>query len=396
MSDLTKSFDGQLVVSAPVSDKELSQVAAGRGVFALLAEGDRPIILLSAAGIRARLKARLSEPLADRRRKVVDLRKITRKVLWKLTGSHFETDLAYFNIARKIWPKTYADMLAWKAAWFVGVDPADRYPHFVKSREVSVSAGRYVGPFPDGRSAGHFIDALRDAFKLCRDYSCLRQFPNAQRCAYAEMGKCLSVCDGSISMDQYRRAVAEAADFAAGRREGLKESLTAKMSAAAEGLQFEKAAGFRQRLERLTEFDKQAYQFVAPLKDFRYLLIQRSGSFRRAKAFLACVGQVAGPRVLDYPPKMAQIRGLLDRMAAMVKRPISLRSGGLYRMGLVGNYLFCGRDKAGLIVRWHPGLKADALARQMVLSASVLKLRVGKRRQSSARAKSSNKSASKV
>ena len=172
MGDWIKAFDGQLSVQPPLNDEQLAQVPAKRGVFALLAEADTPVVLLTGADIRSRLRARLAEPLEGQRRKTADLRIITRKVLWQRTESHFETDWRYLEIARSIYPRDYGELLPWRAACFVHVNPAEKYPHFVRTRDAG-GEGLYLGPFADSRSADRFIAAIQDAFDLCRDYRCL-------------------------------------------------------------------------------------------------------------------------------------------------------------------------------------------------------------------------------
>jgi len=379
MADWIKSFDGHLELTSPLSDRQLKDVPAKRGVLGLLAAGDEPIILLTAADMRARLRNRLTEPLDDRRRKAVDLREIARKVVWKLTWSHFETDLVYLDIARKLWPGHYGDLLAWKPAWFVRVDPAAEYPHFFRTRDLS-QAGLLLGPFPDGRSASRFVEAVQDAFDLCRDYQSLRQSPNGQRCAYAQMGRCLSPCDGTIWLADYRRAVATAAEFAAGSHEPLRRELSRQMDAAAKELRFERAGAIKARLDRLGQFDKPAYQHVAPVEAFRYVIIQPGPGRQKARVFLACQGLVRSGGELDYPPRTAQLNRVLKRMGDLAGRPGQRGRHEVNRLGLVSSYLFCGPGRKGLIVRWTEGLTADRLAEAVEAAKDRLKLRAARGR----------------
>ena len=393
MAHWIKRFDSQLSLRRPVTDRQLADVPGKRGIFALLADRDAPIMLLTAANVRARLRGRLREPLEDKRRKTVDLRAVTRKVVWKLAGSHFETDLEFFEAARRMWAKTYTDLLAWRPAWFVGVNCRDNYPRFVRSRNLSASAsqadasGRWFGPFSDGRSADHFITALQDTFDLCRDYRCLRQSPHAKRCAYGQMGRCLAACDGTISMAEYRRAVTEAADFAAGRREALRARLQSEMQAASAKLQFEQAGGIKARLKRLSEFDRPCYAHVAPLEEFCFILAQSSGRPDSLKVFLARGGAVTRWRALDYPLRPAQLDRALKRMAVHAARPVKAGQAELWRMGLIAHYLFCAQRRKGLILRWSSSLTAEQLAERIVQAKDDLKLRARKARKEPAGAK---------
>ncbi len=374
MTDVSKRFDGHVDLAAVPSTEALRSVPAQRGVLALLGEGDQPLLLLTAANMRQRLLSRLAKPLEEQPRKRIDLRAITQRVLWKRTFSHFQTDLEYLETARWIWPKRYPELLAWKLAWLVHVDPAEAYPHFLCTRRWSGS-GRTFGPFDRARSAERFIEALQDAFDLCRDIRCLRLAPNAPRCAYAQMGRCLSPCDGSLSMADYRQRVAQAADFAAGKRGDFIHQLTEKMQDAAGQLQFEKAAAQKKRLDRLKEFDRACYQYVRPIEEFCYLLFQRGPTAGTIQPFLACRGQIVAAAPMDTPPKPSLLNKLLKRMACLAAGSPATGQRETFRLGLVVHYLFSSPEKRGVIVPYHTNLSIEPLLEALASGATMLKLR---------------------
>jgi len=352
-------FDGRLDVAPPLTDEQLAAVPAKRGVFFLAGSGGEAVLLATAASIRSRLRGRLDEP-AERAGRRADLRAVTRRVYWKLAGGHFETDWRYLEMARRIWPGGYARMLSWRPAWFVRVDGAADWPHFHRTREVCRQAGRVFGPFPDGRSAERFVGVIADAFDLCRDVRCLRRSPNGAKCSYGQMGRCLSPCDGSVSMDAYRVAVAEAAEFAAGRRAGRAEELRRQMRRASADLQFERAAALKARLDRLAELDGRAFQHVAPLEQFAFVLVQPSGSRRRLSTFFVNGGCIAGGPSLPLPPADGQLRQVLDAAAAHMAgaRRNGDEAADRWGIGLVAHYLFAGPKRRGVVLRWREGLTA--------------------------------------
>jgi len=379
MAEWIKSFDEQLKIDPPLSDGQLARIPAKRGLFVLLASDDKPVILLTAADMRARLRNRLSERLDQRRTKAVDLRQVTRKVLWKLTASHFESDMAFLSASRKMWPDCFAELLAWKPAWLVCVDLKAEYPHFFRTQDPS-SDGLVLGPFPDGKSASQFVGAIQDAYDLCRDYSCLRQSPNASPCAYAQMGRCLSPCNGKIPMDRYRKVVGEAAEFAAGRRDRLRSELIEKMNLASVQLEFERAAAVKARIDRLADFDKPAYRYVRPLEQFRYIIAQQGGSISKVRVFISSRGLLRAAGTVDYPPSESQLNRCLKRMAALADRPAEFGRLGSLRMGLVASYLFSAARRRGLIVRYEGQLTAGKLAEQIEAARDDLKVRIPKPR----------------
>ena len=380
MGKWTAMFDGELGVIGALGRDSLAAIPARGGVLALLDMKDRPIVLIAAADLRGRLRHRLAAPESDEPSRRADLRAVTRRVLWKRTFSHFETDLYYLTIARAIWPTTYAKLVAPKPAWFVHVDPGEAHPHFSRTRNLGARAGRYVGPFLDGRSAERFIDALQDAFDLCRDVACLRQAPHGRPCSYAQMGRCASPCDGSISMDEYRRAVAAAADYAAGRRDEFLRDMRQRMRAAAERLEFERAAGLKGRLERIEALDGPACRHARPLEEFRFVIVQRGGSVRRARAFVVAGAVVEPAGTLDYPLRDEQLQALLDRAGALAGGDRQVDHFGQLAVGLVSRYLFSGPDRGGAIMRWRQDMTASQLAEAIEASREVLRLRPPRRK----------------
>ncbi len=248
MAEWNQLFDARLDVRVPVTEEQLREIPAKRGVVLLAGQDSEPIVMITAADMRARTRTRLAEPSEEdvsRRSRSPKLGEVTRAIFQKRCESHFETDWRFLEISRLIWPRRYAKMLSWKPPWFVHLSLGDAHPHFARSRKVFEREGRYIGPFASARDAEKFIQDVQDAFDLCRSITCLRRAPNGARCPYAEMNRCVSPADGTISMDEYRSILSGAADFAAGQREGLRGQLQGKMARAAEELKFEAAAEYK-------------------------------------------------------------------------------------------------------------------------------------------------------
>ena len=365
MPSWADSFPKRIDVAPPVGDETLLQIPAKRGVLLLTAEADAPIVLLPAADMRARLRNRLQEPPEDTlRRNVADLRAITRRVWWVTAGSHFETDWLYYELARTIWPdrRKLAELLAWKPAWFIYVDPQADYPHFARTRDVFSEPGRYMGPFPSGKSADRFIAACQDGFFLCRSIQCLRKAPHGPRCTYAEMGKCLSPVDGSIAMDDYRKEVARAARFALGERNDVLAELADQMREAAGQLAFERAGSIKSRIDRLKELADKEFAEVGPAEAFRYVLIQPSGSRKFARSYVVDVGHIARGPDIPAEGNTRKLKVLCRFAARVVGQDRPFVPADRWRMGLVASYLWTSQQRQGVILRWTPDLSEEVLA----------------------------------
>jgi excinuclease ABC subunit C len=371
-------FDDELIADGDIGEDQLRAVPPRRGVALLSTADDRPILLLPGADIRARIRNRLRDPESDEGGPVIpDLQGITRRIRWTLATSHFETDLAYFEIARFIWPKEFPELVAWKAPLFVQVDLSEEYPAFRRTREMVGSPGELVGPMPTVKDAERFIQGIEDAFDLCREPRHLAQAPHGQRCAYAQMGRCLCPCDGSISAELYRETVSAAARFAAGEHEQLRADLEARMQAMSAALEFEKAASVKRRLERLAELDGPAFREVAPIEQFEFVLVQPTGRISEARAFLFRAGRVFAGATLHYPLVEEQLDGVVAAMegfhpAMLPPEPPRVTA---MRMGLVARQLFCRRERRGVMLRWQDGVGRSELADAIESAADDLGLR---------------------
>ncbi|MFP3937269.1 MAG: UvrB/UvrC motif-containing protein [Phycisphaerae bacterium] len=374
MSETIETFDGEVSGTPPLSDEILSDVPPRRGVALLAAADGSAIQLLTAADMRARVRNRIHAPDEQTRRNMPDLGKVTSRVAWKLASGHFETDLYFFELARRYWPDEYPGMLAFKPAWFVHVDPEAEVPRFERTRRPEETHGRRFGPFPSGKSAQRFCDIIRDGFYLCRDVRMLRKAPQGQPCAYGQMDRCLGACCGRISMAEYRRVVAEAADFAVGRRGGHIEQLRRRMREASESLLFERAAAYKARLERLSELEEPDFQHVAPLDEFRFVLVQPYTG-RKAKVFFADCEKVTPAEVLTYPPDEGKLREMLDRAQQRMTSAACEDEPARWRMGLLCRYLFSSPRRKGLILRLRDNLEAAELAGAIRDSSDVLGLK---------------------
>ncbi len=370
---MEKLFDGSLGLTGRLGPDELAAIPAKRGVFLLEAAEQRPILLATAASIRARMRFRLAGD-AEGGGKRLDLREIAVQLRWKLADSHFETDWRFLELARAVYPDSYPALLSFQPAWFVHVDPEDACPWFRRDREVLVSPGRYFGPFRDKHSAQRYVEILQDGFDLCRHEQILRQAPNAKPCVYAQLGRCAVACAGRISMDAYRSIVADAARYAAGERQQVRAALRAQMKHLAKEQKYEAAANSKARLSRLDELEKGQYRHVGPAELFQYILVQRGPRRGKAKVFLVARGVLRGGPVLDYPLAPKQLRATLSQMRALTGQKRRPGKAELEGIGLVTYYLFTAKERRGLAVRYEPDLTWEALAERIESSADELRL----------------------
>lgn len=367
-------FDAGLAVNPPLSAEELLAIPAKRGVFLLAGPGAEPILLATAADIRARVRHRLAAA-KEGSGKRADLREIAAHVWWKLSDSHFETNWHYLRLARSVHPDTYRGLLSPRQAWWVHIDLADAAPALRRTKDVFARGGQYLGPFADKHAAQRFIEALVDAFDLCRCEQILRRAPNGRACVYAQMGRCRAYCDGSAEMGEYRELLAQVCRYASGDRQELREAVEEDMRRLADEKEYELAAACKARLDRLAELEAGAFAHVADAQRFQYLYFQPGAGPQKAKTFLVDRGRIKLGAAVKYPLQTKQLQCVIEAMlsfAATSRTPGVAEQEGA---ALVAHYLFAPAERRGLPIRTDADLTAAALAERIESAEQVLRLR---------------------
>lgn len=349
MADLASIFASRLDFDPGAGDIELfaRQAPAKWVVYLFTDAADQPVQLLCVKNLRASLKRRLGgqETIGPTRK--VNYRELVRRVYWTRVDSAFEADLVYLDAARAIFPQTYRGLMGIEPAWFVHVDPEQRFPRYTKTIDLD-KKGILIGPIQDKHAAARFVQLIEDAFDLCRYYNVLTQAPHGRACAYKEMGKCPAPCDGSISMEQYRQMVRWSAEVAVDPAPYLREH-EERMQAAAMDLNFEAAARIKQYIDQVAQFGKGPFKFARRLEDFRFLSVQPGPSAGLCKLFLITPGSVQLTACLVGPPISASylLRQVLQVAQAT---PGDTTPQGVQRLGIVADHLLRPRKSGGIFL----------------------------------------------
>ncbi len=106
----------------------------------------------------------------------------------------------------------------------------------------------YLGPFSSRRVAEQCLAALHDTFPVRQCSGRLAKRPSRSACVLAEMGRCLSPCDGSVDDHTYAAVVRQLRDTLLRDPDDVVDVVNAKMAALAADERFEEAGAHRDRL----------------------------------------------------------------------------------------------------------------------------------------------------
>lgn len=132
------------------------------------------------------------------------------------------------------------------------------YPRLTFHRGARRKTGRYFGPFPSAGAVRESLNILQKLFRLrhCEDSF----FANRSRpCLQYQIQRCSGPCVGFIEPADYREDVELAVMFLEGRSSAVLEIFKSRMQEAADALEFERAAKYRDQIARLRRVQETQY-----------------------------------------------------------------------------------------------------------------------------------------
>ena len=162
-----------------------------------------------------------------------------------VTESNIEALLLEINLIKENKPKYNIMLKDDKSYPFIKITN-ERYPRLIITRQVKKDGGLYFGPYPDVGAANE-IKRLLDRifpFRKCTN-------PPSKVCFYYHLGQCMAhtVCHKD---EAYFKGMAqEVSDFLKGQDDKIIDELKLKMTSAAQNMEFERAAEYRDLIQAI-------------------------------------------------------------------------------------------------------------------------------------------------
>ena len=162
-----------------------------------------------------------------------------------VTESNIEALLLEINLIKKNDPKYNIMLKDDKTYPFIKITNED-YPRLLITRKVLKDKALYFGPYPDVGAANETKRLLDRLFPLRK----CKVLPK-EVCLYYHMGQCLAPCIFDIPKERYKTMVEEIKRFLNGGHSVIQEDLQKKMNEAAENMEFERAAEYRDQIKSI-------------------------------------------------------------------------------------------------------------------------------------------------
>ena len=162
-----------------------------------------------------------------------------------VTESNIEALLLEINLIKENKPKYNIMLKDDKSYPFIKITN-ESYPRLIITRQVKKDGGLYFGPYPDVGAANE-IKRLLDRlfpFRKCTN-------PPEKVCFYYHLGQCKAHTICHVDSQYFKELAQEVAAFLKGQDDQIIEDLRGKMAGAAQAMEFEKAAEYRDLIQSI-------------------------------------------------------------------------------------------------------------------------------------------------
>lgn len=227
----------------------LKEIPLEAGVYFMRDRHDGVIYIGKSKALRNRVRSyfRNSQDLSPRIAMMVQL---VHEIEFIVTDSEAEALALEANLIKQYQPYYNVLLKDDKKYPYVCITWSEDYPRIfiTRKRRMGGTKDKYYGPYVDVFNLKRTLGIIKRAFPL-------RQRPipmfKDRPCLNYDMGLCPGVCQEKISPEDYRKIMLRVAMIFQGRSSELVDIFTEKMDAAAEALEFEKAADLRDRIQVL-------------------------------------------------------------------------------------------------------------------------------------------------
>ena len=236
---------------SPHLEAKLSALPARPGVY-LFKDGEGKVIYVGkAANLRSRVRSYFGAP-SNLPSKIQRLVPTIQDLEFVITNSEQEALILECDTIKRYAPKFNASLKDNKTFPYLKIDIREDWPGVYITRRVQKDGARYFGPFA---SAGSVRKTLRLVKKIFPYRSCSKRINGKDKrpCLDYHIHQCLGPCIGAVEKGEYREVINQVILFLQGKQELILHELDAKMKAAAQQLQFEKAALLRDQIDAIEE-----------------------------------------------------------------------------------------------------------------------------------------------
>jgi excinuclease ABC subunit C len=185
-----------------------------------------------------------------------------------VTDSELEALILECNLIKKYKPKFNVLLKDDKSYPYIKVTMNEDYPRIIMTRRILKDGAKYFGPYSNVTAVRETIDLLKKLFPIKTCNKVLpRDIGKSRPCLNYYIYQCLAPCQGDVNKSEYRNLMKDICSFLGGKQENIIKRLEEQMKAAAEDMEFEKAAGLRDKINSLKHISEKQKVLSTAMED---------------------------------------------------------------------------------------------------------------------------------
>jgi len=269
------------------------------GVYRMYGEGGESLYVGKARSLKKRVTHYATGKFHSQR--IGHMVSLTRSMEFVTVATETEALLLESNLIKRLKPRFNVVLRDDKSFAELMIRRDHPIAQIRKHRGSHSTKGDYFGPFASTWAVNRTLNTLQKAFLLrsCSD-SVLET--RTRPCMLHQIKRCSAPCTGQISPDAYAELVDEARDFLRGRSKAVTQRIAADMNAAAEEMEFEKAARLRDRIRALAAISMEQSINPQRVEEADVFAVHSEGGQACVQVFFFRAGQNWGNRA--YFPRV--------------------------------------------------------------------------------------------
>ncbi len=169
------------------------------------------------------------------------------------------------SLIKQYTPKYNIRLKDAKSYPYIKIDMRSLWPRITMTRKRIPDGSLYFGPYSSTQTVYGAIAQLERTLKIP---TCKKKFPDdigrERPCVYYQIGRCMGVCTGDVTREEYLESLTRAAEILRGGTHDVIAELTEKMQTSAEQLEFEEAARYRDAIDALRQLGEKQKAVGSP------------------------------------------------------------------------------------------------------------------------------------
>lgn len=202
-----------------------------------------------------------------------------------VTDSEMEALILECNLIKKHRPRYNILLKDDKSYPSIKVTITEDFPRVFVTRNVVKDGAKYFGPYTDVSAVYETLELIKKIFPIrtCKRVIREEDKESVRPCLNYHIGLCKGPCSKLVSKEEYKSIISDIVSLLSGKSADILRDLEVRMEEAAESLQFEKAAAFRDKInaiKKITEKQKiitsnfENEDFISLYKDEKDVCVQ--------------------------------------------------------------------------------------------------------------------------